>query len=95
MMLCKHCYYVGKPTTDVKGSMLIELALWLFFIVPGLIYSLWRLTTKQKVCPSCRTAGMIPITTPAAQVILGQLSKATVDREHQHNNQYNNGGCGY
>jgi hypothetical protein len=35
--------------------------------IPGLIYSIWRLTTRQKVCPSCGNAGMIPIATPGSQ----------------------------
>lgn len=80
IMLCKNCYHQGQPITKVQGSMLVELALWLFFIVPGLLYSFWRLTTKHKVCPECFERGMIPNTSPAAQLILAQLSKATVTR---------------
>lgn len=31
----------------------MEVFLWLLLIVPGFIYSLWRLTTKTKVYPKC------------------------------------------
>ena len=39
-----------------KGSIWIELVLWLCFLVPGLLYSLWRMFSKEQVaiCPSCR-----------------------------------------
>jgi hypothetical protein len=50
---CPNCGTVGRPKTATRGSFLMEVSLWLLLIVPGLIYSLWRLTTKTKVCPKC------------------------------------------
>ena len=69
-MYCQHCGTVGQPKTRVKGSFLIELVLWLCFIVPGLIYSIWRLTTKEKVCPKCGMPNMIPADSPKASAAL-------------------------
>ena len=69
-MLCPVCNASAKPKIKTKGSVLIELVLWLCFIVPGIVYSLWRQTTKYKVCPVCGAEGMIPHNSPKAQHLL-------------------------
>lgn len=71
-MICVNCHYQGKPKKIVKGSILTEIILWCFFIVPGLIYSLWRSTSaaRVKVCPSCGSENMIPLDSPRAKQIL-------------------------
>ena len=51
--ICSNCGYVGQAKKVTKGSTLMELVLWLCFIFPGLIYSMWRLTTKHLACPKC------------------------------------------
>ena len=65
--LLPHCGTIGEPVTVTKGSFLIELVLWCCFLVPGFIYSMWRLTSKYKACPSCKQAGMIALNSPVAQ----------------------------
>jgi hypothetical protein len=72
--ICPSCGTRGLPATKTKGSIFIEIILWLCLIVPGLIYSIWRLTTRQKVCPSCGNAGMIPIATPGGQQLAEQFA---------------------
>lgn len=63
--VCVSCGAVGRPVSVTQGSFLIEVALWLFFLLPGLIYSIWRLTSKRSVCRVCRTGGhMIPVASP-------------------------------
>ena len=57
---CPRCKYQGKPKRTMKGSFIIELVLWCCFIVPGVIYSLWRLTTKGMACPDCGEEKLIP-----------------------------------
>ena len=74
MFICTTCGYVGYPEKSVKGTFLIELVLWLLFLIPGLIYSIWRLTTKQDVCPSCGNPTMIPTDTPIGQKLLSHVS---------------------
>jgi hypothetical protein len=54
----------------VKGSILIELLLLCFFIVPGIIYSIWRLNTRQKICPKCKNPSMIPSDSPVGAKLL-------------------------
>jgi ribosomal protein S27AE len=70
---CMNCGFVGDQKMLTKGSILIEIALWIFFIVPGLIYSLWRLTTKHKACPKCGANNMIPEDSPMAQQHLAKM----------------------
>lgn len=67
---CVACGSVANPRTYTKGSFLIEVALWLCFLVPGLLYSLFRLATRYRGCPACGAPGMIPVTSPIAQQAL-------------------------
>lgn len=65
-MHCTACGTEAQPKDVTKGSMGVELVLWLCFIVPGVIYSVWRLTSKHRACPACGSAQLIPINSPAA-----------------------------
>ena len=53
-LYCVTCGTTGRPKRVTRGSLLIELVLWLCFIVPGLIYSLWRLSTRHTACRDLR-----------------------------------------
>ena len=48
-----NCKYEGNSKHITKGSVAVELALWLLFMFPGFVYSIWRLSTKKWVCPEC------------------------------------------
>ena len=72
-MICSNCGFKGKPRTDVKGSFLVELALWFFFILPGVIYTLWRITNRYKVCPKCRKPNIISLDSPIGQKLAHEL----------------------
>lgn len=65
--VCTSCRTVGVPVTRVKGSFFIELILWLAFIIPGLIYSIWRLSSKALVCATCGQPTIIPLQSPEGQ----------------------------
>ena len=63
--ICANCGHIGQARKVTRGSFLMELVLWLCFIVPGLIYSIWRMTSKQLACPQCHaSATMIPLDSP-------------------------------
>lgn len=64
---CKNCGYTGSPQFYTPGGCLIELALWCFFLVPGIIYTLWRWSrTSRSKCPNCGQINtMIPLNSPA------------------------------
>lgn len=60
-MKCAFCGYEGRAQKMTKGSFILEVVLWFFFIIPGFIYSIWRLMNKVKVCPVCHHESLIPI----------------------------------
>lgn len=72
-MICPACGTQGNPETQNKGSALIELVLWLCFIIPGLIYSIWRRSSPNEICPACHKLGMIPIDSPIGQRLAAQF----------------------
>ena len=67
LFVCTTCGFKGYPKKKVKGSILTEIFLWIFFILPGLIYSIWRLNSKTWVCPKCGNQTMIPADSPVGQ----------------------------
>jgi hypothetical protein len=71
---CMQCGTDGVPATVTKGSIGIEVVFWLCFLVPGLIYSLWRLTTRHQACATCGATNLVPINTPAAVAHKASLS---------------------
>lgn len=68
--LCTVCGTVGTTKRNMKGSILTELLLWCFFLLPGLIYSIWRHSTVAQVCRNCGNSAVIPLGSPVAQQIL-------------------------
>lgn len=68
--LCKACGTIARTTKATPGSIFIEIFAWLFMLVPGIIYSLWRISKKHKVCRSCGSPDVIPATSPMAQSII-------------------------
>ena len=80
--ICTYCFYKGYPTTITQGSFLEEIFFWLCFIIPGVIYSLWRLSTKSHVCPSChRTGVLISLYSPSGQILKKQYYEEEVIKE--------------
>jgi hypothetical protein len=61
MIRCPNCAYEGKARKYTKGSFLIELLLWLLFILPGLLYSLWRVSSRYTGCPNCQYQYVYPL----------------------------------
>lgn len=70
VMVCASCGHHGHAGYVTKGSMAIEIVLWLLFIVPGLIYSLWRLSTRRPVCAKCGAEQLVPPDTPVGRRLL-------------------------
>ncbi len=70
--LCTNCGYMGKAKTITRGSLGIEIALWLLFLFPGFIYTLWRFTSKFKGCSKCNKDSLIPADSPKAQAVINK-----------------------
>ena len=64
------------------GSAPLEVLLWLFFLVPGIIYSIWRSSTRRWVCPMCEQEGMIPLTSPLAHKALSATPRGDSERRN-------------
>jgi hypothetical protein len=71
-LVCTQCGYVGKPKRAIKGNGFIEVILWLCFLIPGLIYSIWRSSSRYKVCPKCGNTALIPLDSPRAKTIMSE-----------------------
>jgi hypothetical protein len=75
-MICPNCGTRGNPKLITQGSIAIELILWLCFLIPGLIYSIWRLSSRKQGCPACGQIGMIGVTTPNGQLLMAKFSSS-------------------
>jgi hypothetical protein len=73
-LFCTACGHVGPGKTHTRGSIGMEILLWLLLIVPGLIYSVWRHTTRGEVCGVCGAANLIPLDSPVAQKMRRDLA---------------------
>lgn len=51
-VFCTHCHNTWSPKTVTKGSILLEIFLWLF-IIPWMIYSWYRHKSRYCVCSKC------------------------------------------
>lgn len=74
-LICSTCGHIGSSKTAVKGSILIEVVLWLCFIIPGIIYSLWRSSSRHKTCPTCGATTLIPLDSPIGLKLLAEQGK--------------------
>jgi hypothetical protein len=71
-MLCTRCQEIGLPKKAARGHFMLELFLWLCFILPGLFYTIWRISTRVNVCARCGSAELVPTDTEAARRIYAQ-----------------------
>ncbi len=75
-LICTTCgAQTDMPQSKTRGSFIIEIILWLAFVIPGLLYSLWRQSTRQKVCPACGNATLILANTPDGRKRTEQFSE--------------------
>ncbi len=71
---CTTCGSQGRSRTHTRGHLGIELILWLCLIVPGLLYSIWRLASRNEVCSQCGAATLVPADSPVAIKMRKDLS---------------------
>jgi hypothetical protein len=55
---------------------MIELILWICFIVPGLIYSFWRLSSRYDACSCCGSTALVPVDSPVGRTLAHQHQSA-------------------
>jgi len=67
-MVCTDCEWVGEPPKLIRGSGWIEFVLYLFYILPGIIYSIWR-RPNMPVCDACGGRNLVPLSSPVGSRI--------------------------
>lgn len=75
---CNNCSSVTTPKPS--GSVIITLILILFYIIPGIIYEIWR--GKNKRCGQCGSSAIMPLHSPAAQQAM-QRQQAPLQQDRQ------------
>ena len=86
--ICKNCGFIGKEKKKVRGTLSMELSLWvlglillifpplgILVLIFALFYSLYRLASpKLVICPSCKAENcMIPIDSPIGQKLFQEF----------------------
>jgi hypothetical protein len=71
-LVCASCGSLTKGKTVAPGSFGLELLLWLFLLLPGILYSAWRLTAKYRGCEFCGGRELVPAATPRGRQLLEQ-----------------------
>lgn len=69
-LVCTTCGHYGEPVPLVKGDMGTEIVLWLLFVLPGLMYSLWRQASRYDGCAKCGGASLVPVDSPVGRKLL-------------------------
>jgi len=73
-MICRNCETISEPKIIPVGNVAIEIILWLFLLIPGIIYSIFVRSRPDKLlCPSCNQDAMIDPYSPVGQQILKKL----------------------
>ena len=57
--VCMECGCQRDPIDAKRGLLAIEIFMWLLYILPGVIYSIWRRVRRQEICPNCRTPSIV------------------------------------
>lgn len=68
--VCTQCGRQAKPALITKGNIFMEIFLWLLFLLPGLIYSIWRHASRFRGCPDCKTQTMVKGDSPVGKKLL-------------------------
>lgn len=74
-LICTNCGTVGETKTVTEGSIFIEIVLWLCFLVPGVVYSLWRHSTRHQACRACDSRNMVPLNSPVGKRLHDECAK--------------------
>ena len=80
---CPNCQYQGKAKKITKGSIGVEILLWLFFIIPGLIYSVWRVSSRYDGCPKCGYQFVVKLKEEEVDKAILEADKLEAQKEPQ------------
>jgi len=88
--VCMECGCQRDPVNAKRGLLIIELLMWLLYILPGVIYSIWRRVRKQQVCPNCGNPSVVLTSSSRAMGVMrlmktfsGSMPTASAKRPNQ------------
>jgi rRNA maturation protein Nop10 len=66
--LCTQCgAETSAPVLAAPGNGWITLALAIPFVIPAVVYTVWRYTSRRPACPTCGHKTLIPASAPLAR----------------------------
>ena len=76
--ICESCGCRNTAERHTKGSFSIELVLWLFLLLPGLLYGIWRMATRTYVCQQCH-GNAVALASAKGQMALQRFGNKAAD----------------
>jgi hypothetical protein len=73
--ICKHCGYEGEAKRQKRGSRGVEIFLWTVLLIPGPLYTIWRMTGKSKECPNCERQGFVKSSSDEGYIVKKRFEK--------------------
>lgn len=84
--ICPNCGTTDVPVKRTRGSLVLELLLWLaglglaiwtvgLSLLVALTYSIWRLATRYEACRSCKQPGPIRLQSPRGKELLEKYGR--------------------
>lgn len=80
-VVCLNCGHEAPPVIQSSGHRVVEAVMWLMLIIPGLLYSMWRYSTRKQVCVSCGALELVKASSPGVHVWQGG-KHALPDQDH-------------
>lgn len=65
--ICASCGTYDKTKRITPGSFWIEVGLWMLLLVPGILYSFWRLGSRYTGCAECKSRDIVKESSPRGQ----------------------------
>lgn len=72
--ICKSCGTLQGIQSSIPGHLLIEIILWCCGLVPGLIYTVWRRSSKYAKCSVCSSKEIVPLNSPMGRKLESEIS---------------------
>lgn len=72
-VICADCGSQDYTHKVTRGRFAVELLLWFFCILPGLVYSIWRLSTRYRACAGCGSTRLLPTSSPIGRELVARL----------------------
>lgn len=70
-VICADCGRRGCAKETERGNLAIEILLWLLLLLPGAVYSIWRLPR----CPRCRSLRLLPVNSPIGRELVAKFGR--------------------